>query len=869
MHRWQQTALALVMGSVILGSLAPGVALAADALNDGRYIIKMRPPGAAAARALGRDSDDLTRGRGATTAAGGIVVQELARQGSVVALLSDEGAARLQADPEVERVEPDYRRYPQAETKPYGITMVQADDAFFVAHPTTSNSMVCIIDSGYQAAHEDLADVLPSGSTITGTQNAGTGNWYEDSCGHGSHVAGTISALGGNDVGVLGVNSNGAVNLHIQKVFNGSACGWSYASDLVSAVNNCVFAAQQAQKWMVISMSLGGGGNVPTEDAAFQAAYDAGYLPVAAAGNDGISVMSYPAAYASVMSVAAVDSTGAAASFSNFSVDVEIAAPGVDVLSSTPFAPVGLTVGTGTWAGSAVTGAAAVNATGVLVDGGYCQTANSAWLSKLVLCKRGSPNTTSVTFATKAARVKTGGGVGVIIFNDQPGALSGTLLPSTSTLPVIALSDVDGAAALQVVGSAAQLTSGGIGNGYEYYSGTSMATPHVSGVAALIWGLLPNRSAAQVRQALTSSALDLGAPGRDVHYGYGLVQAKAAYDALLALPDSPLPPPPPPPPVVPTYTLTPAALSFGSQTVNTSVQQVLTVVNTGTVALPVSSITLSSSPTGQFSGTHTCGTQVLVGSSCSITVTFKPTSSGSKTGAITFNSSGGAPSTAVNLSGTGVVPVPVFTLSATALAYAGQTINTSSTAQLVTLTNTGAAAMAVATGSYVFSPTGQFSQTNTCGTSVAAGASCTINVVFRPTTAGAKSATLSVTPTGGTAKTVSLSGTGLAAVVGVVSLNPTTLAFGTQARNSSSIAQPVTVTNSGTVSIASLTIRFTGSNTSHYSQTNNCNTALAVGATCTVNVVFRPTSTGARNSTLSITPAGGAAKTVSLTGTGR
>ncbi len=69
-------------------------------------------------------------------------------------------------------------------------------------------------------------------------------------------------------------------------------------------------------------------------------------------------------------------------------------------------------------------------------------------------------------------------------------------------------------------------------NGYEFYDGTSMATPHVSGVAALIWSKYPDLTNVQIREALTSTALDLGATGRDVAYGYGLVQAKAALDKL-------------------------------------------------------------------------------------------------------------------------------------------------------------------------------------------------------------------------------------------------------------------------------------------------------------------------------------------------
>ena len=70
---------------------------------------------------------------------------------------------------------------------------------------------------------------------------------------------------------------------------------------------------------------------------------------------------------------------------------------------------------------------------------------------------------------------------------------------------------------------------------YEVFQGTSMATPHVAGVAALVWSYFPNCSAAQIAGTLTKSALDLGVPGRDDDTGYGLVQARAAYDRIAAL----------------------------------------------------------------------------------------------------------------------------------------------------------------------------------------------------------------------------------------------------------------------------------------------------------------------------------------------
>ncbi len=229
----------------------------------------------------------------------------------------------LRNNPNVEYVEVDQRRYPMAQTKPYGIGLVQADDPVLAASNASVGSTVCIIDSGYYLEHEDLQD-----ANVTGSQDPGTGNWYEDSCGHGTHVAGTVSALD-NAIGVVGVNRNGLLGMHIEKVFDGAACGWTYSSDIIAALNRCQDAVAGTGQKLVVNMSLSGTTPSVTEESAFQAAYDNGVLSVAAAGNGGSTSTVYPAGYPSVISVAAVDSNGAVASFSQRNSDVELAAPGV------------------------------------------------------------------------------------------------------------------------------------------------------------------------------------------------------------------------------------------------------------------------------------------------------------------------------------------------------------------------------------------------------------------------------------------------------------------------------------------------------------------------------------------------------------
>jgi serine protease len=493
--------------------IIPVVAVAQTESEDGRYMIKFK---------------DLRGAAQAVIAHGGRPVLELEPQRVIAAYLPEQALKGIQNNPNVEYVEVDERRYLMGQTSPYGIAMVQANDPIFASN-NSSGCTVCIIDSGYFRAHEDLQD-----NGVTGTNDSGTGNWFEDSCGHGTHVAGTVAALN-NTVGVVGVNSNGSVNIHIEKVFDGADCAWSYSSNLITALNRCRNAVSGSGRKLVVSMSLGGTFSSTTENNAFQDAYNNGVLSIAAAGNAGNTQTSYPAGYATVVSVAAVDSTGAVASFSQKNSDVELAAPGVGVLSTTPFKASTLTVGGNTYLGANIDGSARIDATGVLADGGLCDSAGS-WSGKVVLCQRGV-----ISFADKVNNVRNGGGSGAAIYNNVSGGFAGTL-NGTSTIPAISMSMEDGQAALAFVGQDSTLANtAGTGNGYESYDGTSMATPHVSGVAALVWSHFLTTSNADIRAALQQSAEDRGTAGRDTSYGYGIVKAKAAYDLL-----SSGPPPPPP-----------------------------------------------------------------------------------------------------------------------------------------------------------------------------------------------------------------------------------------------------------------------------------------------------------------------------------
>jgi thermitase len=266
------------------------------------------------------------------------------------------------------------------------------DVAGMGAFPATGGAKVGIVDTGILSTHEDLAGkTADCGQSVGGAVSSGA---CLDDNGHGTHVAGTIAGIANNGRGVAGVAFNSP--LSICKALSGPL-GQGTTADVASCIT---WLTDRGVR--VISMSLGGGASTTLENAVRYAARRDVVL-VAAAGNDGNATLNYPAAYAEVVSVAATDSRDVRASFSNANADVEIAAPGVAVVST---------------------------------------------------------------------------------YND---------------------------------------------GGYRSLSGTSMATPHVAGVTAVIRTRNPAFSAAQARSKLDASVDDKGAAGRDTSYGFGRVNlVKAA-----------------------------------------------------------------------------------------------------------------------------------------------------------------------------------------------------------------------------------------------------------------------------------------------------------------------------------------------------
>jgi hypothetical protein len=277
---------------------------------------------------------------------------------------------------------------------------------------------------------------------------------------------------------------------------------------------------------------------------------------------------------------------------------------------------------------------------------------------------------------------------------------------------------------------------------------------------------------------------------------------------------------------IPLASLSSTSLNFGNQLVGTaSATEKVTLSNPSGPALTISSIAVTGTNATDFSQTNTCGTGLADGASCTITVTFKPAQSGPRTASVTITDNAAGSPQPIGLSGTGLVSGPNATPSPSSLTFATQLVGTSGSAQSATLTNYGTTALSITS----IAASGDFSQTNTCGSSLAAEASCTISVTFKPTQRATRTGTLSITDNAaGSPQKVSLTGTGT-----VVEFNPASLSFGTVGKTLTT-----TLSNTGSTALSISSIAITGS--AFFSQTNTCGTSVAAGGSCTISVTFRP-----------------------------
>ena len=447
------------------------------------------------------------------------------------ATLTESEAAALRASSEVRWIEPVIERHAVAvvrnydgQTVPYGVDLVHARETWIAKRAGVVN--VAILDTGIDYRHPELADVYAGGISYYGAAPL-------DDAGHGTHVAGTIAAAD-NVVGVVGVTQQDNVRLWAVKVLNSGGSGTN--ETVIKGIDWVAAKKKEVGGNWIINMSLGSKTDSPAEAEAVARATSAGILIVAASGNESQADLKapviFPAAYPSVVAVGAIDDTETIASFSNQGPELDIAAPGVGILSTIPLGMnfVGAVKSSAaTYSSVPLEGSdpGKITSDFVFCGLGYPDQFPPSVRGKLALIKRGE-----LTFANKTRNAMDAGAIGVVIFNNANTPISWTLRSDqdpwslTFDFPMaVSLSKTDGEALLDHTGP---ITISSDPDDYAVYSGTSMATPHVAGAAALLWSIAPNATAQEIVAALTGSARDRGPKGDDPGYGAGVLDVLAA-----------------------------------------------------------------------------------------------------------------------------------------------------------------------------------------------------------------------------------------------------------------------------------------------------------------------------------------------------
>ena len=206
-------------------------------------------------------------------------------------------------------------------------------------------------------------------------------------------------------------------------------------------------------------------------------------------------------------------------------------------------------------------------------------------------------------------------------------------------------------------------------------------------------------------------------------------------------------------------------------------------------------------------------------------------------------------------------PPPVATLSATSLTFGAQLVHTRSATQNTTLTNTGTTPLTISS----IAASEDFLQKNNCGSSLPAGASCTIKVAFKPSAKGVRTGTVTITDDAADSpQIIKLRGIGT-----VVQLSPSALDFGDQVVGTTSDPLTATVTNISSEDLHISGIGISGANFGDFAETTTCRSRLPAGGSCTIDVTFTPRARGDRHASLKIVDDGGASpQAVPLGGTG-
>ena len=324
----------------------------------------------------------------------------------------------------------------------------------------------------------------------------------------------------------------------------------------------------------------------------------------------------------------------------------------------------------------------------------------------------------------------------------------------------------------------------------------------------------------------------------------------------------------------PAVSLTPATFNFGTVNVGASSgSQNFSITNVGSTNLIITKVAATNVPEFPVTSDGCAGATLTTGQKCVIAAKFTPTLGGARTGtiSITDNASGSPHSLALTGTGYGI---PATSLTAASLTFASQNIGVASASQQVTLKNPGTDKLVISGVAITGVHAADYTQTNTCGTGLAPAASCIVTVIFKPTAAGTRGASVTVTDNAnnatGSAQNIALTGTGVAVPTAIVA--PVSLTFPNTNTGVTSAALSATLTNSGAGPLTIASIALSGTNLADFALVNNCGATLNAAANCTLSVKFTPSAPGARTAAITITDnannLAGTHQTITLTGTG-
>jgi subtilisin family serine protease len=459
--------------------------------------------------------------------------------------------AELSADPSVAAVEPNHLRW---------ISSAAPDDEFFgwlwglrntgapvngfsgtpgadigflaawdMARPSTNPVVVAVIDTGVDYTHPDLAgNMWTNALEIPGNGLDDDANGYvddvygydfidevsspSDSGYHGTHVAGTIAALGNNRVGVIGVNYHARI-----MALKASNDGTSLTTAaIIEALQYAAMMKSNGVNIAAINASFGGRSYSSVESEAIQSAGEAGIILCAAAGNDSFDhdiYPVYPASYRlpNMIVVAATTSSDELASFSDYgATTVDLGAPGVNILSTKPTSLPGNLAHTSVQQGPASLSANALTFSGTTTGLtatvydcglGYPEDFPTNVQSYIALIHRGT-----LYFSEKVSNAMAAGASAAIIYNNTNGNFSGTLQSPGSWIPAVSISQADGFALKALLPTTATVVNWeDPDQHYQFLDGTSMATPHVTGAVAFAAMNFPGETVTQRVQRILAS----------------------------------------------------------------------------------------------------------------------------------------------------------------------------------------------------------------------------------------------------------------------------------------------------------------------------------------------------------------------------